>query len=70
MSYPIVRHFIELGYSAEKAADVAKWATEGVTCDGCGGPVDGADGATDDVIVLCGSFYGNGCADEPGAFSK
>jgi hypothetical protein len=46
------------------------WLNEepGVACDACGGPVDGEDGATDDVIVLCGSFYGNGCADMEGAF--
>ena len=47
------------------------WLNEeepGVACDACGGPVDGEDGATDDVIVLCGSFYGNGCADMAGAF--
>ena len=47
------------------------WLSEeepGVACDACGGPVDGEDGATDDVIVLCGSFYGNGCADMAGAF--
>lgn len=39
-----------------------------IACDKCGVPVSGEDGVTDDVIVLCGSFYGNGCADEPDAF--
>lgn len=32
-----------------------------VTCDGCGGPVDGIDGWTDGSVALCGSFRGNGC---------
>jgi hypothetical protein len=32
-------------------------------CDECGTLVNGNDGATDDVLVFCGSFYGNGCGD-------
>jgi hypothetical protein len=41
---------------------------EGVACFNCGIVCDGADAVTDDFIALCGSVYGNGCADEPGAF--
>ena len=41
---------------------------EGVTCDGCGIVCDAVDAVSDDVIALCGSVYGNGCADMAGAF--
>ena len=55
----------------EYEAEAASWEDEdeGVECDACGGPVDAADGATDDCIVLCGSLYGRGCADAEGAFN-
>jgi hypothetical protein len=43
-------------------------AEEGVKCDGCGIVCDAVDAVTDDFIALCGSVYGNGCADMPGAF--
>ena len=41
---------------------------EGVTCDGCGIVCDAVDAVSDDFIALCGSVYGNGCADMAGAF--
>ena len=43
-------------------------AEHAVECDACGIVVDAIDGVTDDCIVLCGSFRGNGCADAPGAW--
>lgn len=54
----------------EYEAEAKSWDDEdhSVKCDGCGIVVDAIDAVTDDAIVLCGSFAGNGCADAPGAW--
>lgn len=37
--------------------------TDSVHCDSCGAVCDATDSWTDGTIALCGSVYGNGCAD-------
>ena len=55
----------------EYEAEAKAWDVEdehAVKCDGCGIVVDAIDAVTDDAIVLCGSYRGNGCADKPNAW--
>ena len=54
----------------EYEAEAKSWDAEdeGVKCDGCGIVCDAVDAATDGAVSLCGSVYGNGCADKPDAW--
>lgn len=42
---------------------ITNYADEGVECFDCGIICDATDASCDDFIALCGSVYGNGCAD-------
>ena len=35
-----------------------------VLCDACGIVVDAMDGVTDDCLVFCGGYFGNGCGEK------
>ena len=35
-----------------------------VLCDACGIVVDAMDGVTDDCLVFCGNYRGNGCGEK------
>jgi hypothetical protein len=42
----------------------AMFVDDAITCAGCGGPCDAVDAVADDFgSALCGSVYGNGCAE-------
>lgn len=53
------------GVLQEESPELVDWEEldAPVRCDECGEPCDGNDAVTDGNIALCGSFYGNGCAD-------